>query len=164
MSKYKLAAFDMDGTFLDSLKEIRPSTADACKRASAAGKILAIDTGRAVSELTLYPFGEMGIRYGACTCGTVIYDFEQGLVLAKKVIPAEFVPILAEASAKEDLMLQVMVNGISYVEAADVANMPHFQMAVYQPLYEATTSLVDDVRAFAIEHAHEQNEHVPRDP
>ena len=157
MSKYKLAAFDMDGTFLDSLKEIRPSTADACKRASAAGKILAIDTGRAVSELTLYPFGEMGIRYGACTCGTVIYDFEQGLVLAKKVIPAEFVPILAEASAKEDLMLQVMVNGISYVEAADVANMPHFQMAVYQPLYEATTSLVDDVRAFAIEHAHEIN-------
>ena len=157
MSKYKLAAFDMDGTFLDSLKEIRPSTADACKRASAAGKILAIDTGRAVSELTLYPFGEMGIRYGACTCGTVIYDFEQGLVLAKKVIPAEFIPILAEASAKEDLMLQVMVNGISYVEAADVANMPHFQMAVYQPLYEATTSLVDDVRAFAIEHAHEVN-------
>ena len=78
MSKYKLAAFDMDGTFLDSHKEIRPSTADACKRASAAGKILAIDTGRAVSELTLYPFGEMGIRYGACTCGTVIYDFEQG--------------------------------------------------------------------------------------
>ena len=89
MSKYKLAAFDMDGTFLDSLKEIRPSTADACKRASAAGRILAIDTGRAVSELTLYPFGEMGIRYGACTCGTVIYDFEQGLVLAKKVIPAD---------------------------------------------------------------------------
>ena len=119
MSKYKLAAFDMDGTFLDSHKEIRPSTADACKGASAAGKILAIDTGRAVSELTLYPFGEMGIRYGACTCGTVIYDFEQ--------------------------------------EAADVANMPHFQMAVYQPLYEATTSLVDDVRAFAIEHAHEIN-------
>ena len=99
MSKYKLAAFDMDGTFLDSRKEIRPSTADACKRASAAGRILAIDTGRAVSELTLYPFGEMGIRYG----------------------------------------------------------MPHFQMAVYQPLYEATTSLVDDVRAFAIEHAHEIN-------
>ena len=157
MSKYKLAAFDMDGTFLDSHKEIRPSTVEACKRASDAGKILAIDTGRAVSELTLYPFGEMGIRYGACTCGTVIYDFEQGLVLAKKVIPAEFIPILAEASAKEDLMLQVMVNGISYVEAADVANMPHFQMAVYQPLYEATTSLVDDVRAFAIEHAHEIN-------
>ena len=157
MSKYKLAAFDMDGTFLDSRKEILSSTVEACKRASAAGRILAIDTGRAVSELTLYPFGKMGIRYGACTCGTVIYDFERGLVLAKKVIPAEFIPILAEVSAKEDLMLQVMVNGISYVEASDVANMPHFQMAVYQPLYEATTACVEDIRAFAVEHAHEVN-------
>ena len=65
MSQYKLAAFDMDGTFLNSKKEIQPSTVVACKRASAAGRILAIDTGRAVSELTLYPFAEMGIRYGA---------------------------------------------------------------------------------------------------
>lgn len=54
-------------------------------------------------------------------------------------------------------MLQVMVDGISYVEAADVKNMPHFQMAVYQPLYEATTACVDDVRAFAVAHAHEIN-------
>ena len=157
MKTYKLAAFDMDGTFLNSRKEILPSTVEACKRASAAGRIIAIDTGRAVSELTLYPFVEMGIRYGACTCGTVIYDFALEKVLAKKAISAEFIPVIADASAKEDLMLQVMVDGISYVEAADVKNMPHFQMAVYQPLYEATTSLVEDVRAFAIEHAHEVN-------
>ena len=157
MSKYKLAAFDMDGTFLNSKKEIQPSTVEACKRAAQAGKILAIDTGRAVSELTLYPFAEMGIRYGACTCGTVIYDFEQGVVLAKKSIPAQFIPEIAEASSKEDLMLQVMVDGISYVEAADVKNMPHFHMAVYQPLYEATTACVDDIQAFAVTHAHEIN-------
>ena len=157
MKTYKLAAFDMDGTFLNSRKEILPSTARACKRASAAGKIVAIDTGRAVSELTLYPFGEMGIRYGACTCGTVIYDFELGKVLAKKAIPAEFIPVIAEASAKEDLMLQVMLDGVSYVEAADVKNMPHFHMAVYQPLYEATTACVEDVRAFAVEHARKIN-------
>ena len=157
MKNYKLAAFDMDGTLLNSRKEIPDSAAAACKRAAAAGKILALDTGRAVSELTLYPLSEMGIRYGSCTCGTVIYDFEQDLVLAKKTIPAEYIPIIAEASAKEDLMLQVMVDGISYVEAADVKNMPHFQMAVYQPLYEATTACVDDVRAFAVAHAHEIN-------
>ena len=157
MNTYRLAAFDMDGTLLDSDKEILPSSLRAFERALAAGKILALDTGRAVSELSLYHFADMGIRYGSCTCGTVIYDFEQDLVLAKKTIPAEYIPIIAEASAKEDLMLQVMVDGISYVEAADVKNMPHFQMAVYQPLYEATTACVDDVRAFAVAHAHEIN-------
>lgn len=54
MKTYKLAAFDMDGTLLNSNKEIRASA----------------------------------------------------------------------AAAKEDLMMQVMVDGISYVEAADAANLP----------------------------------------
>lgn len=157
MPNYKLAAFDMDGTLLNSRKEIQASAAAACRRASAAGKIIALDTGRAVTELTLYPFKEMGIRYGSCTCGTVIYDFEDSLVLAKRSIPESLVPVLVEASALEDLMLQVMVGGISYVEAADVSRMEHFQMGIYQPLYEATTCYADDIRAFALEHAREIN-------
>lgn len=157
MTTYRLAAFDMDGTLLNSAKEIPQSAQEACKRAAAAGKILALDTGRAVTELDFYPFKEMGIRYGSCACGTVIYDFENKVVLAKRVIPPELVPAIVEASRKEDLMLQVMVDGISYVEAADVQNMPHFQMGVYQPLYEATTAYAEDVRAFALQHAGELN-------
>ena len=118
MPDYKLAAFDMDGTLLDSNKEIRPSAIQACKRAAAAGKIIALDTGRAVTELTIFPFKEIGIRYGSCACGTVIYDFQLSEVLAARTIPAELVPLLVDASRQEDLMLQVMVDGISYVEAA----------------------------------------------
>ena len=55
MPTYKLAAFDMDGTLLNSSKEIPSSAIAACKKAHAAGKILALDTGRAVSELSTYP-------------------------------------------------------------------------------------------------------------
>lgn len=157
MPNYKLAAFDMDGTLLNSRKEIPSSAVLACKRAAAAGRIVALDTGRAVTELTIFPLTEMGIRYGSCACGTVIYDFEDSLVLAKKTIPESLVPTIVEASGLEDLMLQVMVDGISYVEAADVKRMEHFQMGVYRPLYEATTSYADDVRAFALEHAGEIN-------
>ena len=157
MPDYKLAAFDMDGTLLNSRKEIPASAVLACKRAAEAGRIVALDTGRAVTELTLFPLTEIGIRYGSCACGTVIYDFEDSLVLAKKTIPESLIPVLVEASGMEDLMLQVMVDGISYVEAADVSRMDHFQMGVYRPLYEATTSYADDVRAFALEHAGEIN-------
>lgn len=153
MPNYKLAAFDMDGTLLNSRKEIPASAALACKRAAAAGRIVALDTGRAVTELTIFPLTEMGIRYGSCACGTVIYDFEDSLVLAKKTIPESLIPTIVEASGLEDLMLQVMVDGISYVEVADVKRMEHFQMGVYKPLYEATTSYADDVRTFALEHA-----------
>ena len=109
MPNYKLAAFDMDGTLLNSRKEIPSSAVLACKRAAAAGRIVALDTGRAVTELTIFPLTEMGIRYGSCACGTVIYDFEDSLVLAKKTIPESLVPTIVEASGLEDLMLQVMV-------------------------------------------------------
>ena len=153
MPHYRLAAFDMDGTLLNSDKEIPASAIEACRRAWKAGKILALDTGRAVSELSLYPFSEMGIRYGACACGTVIYDFEARKVLATRTIPKELIPVLVEASRKEDLMFQAMIDGIGYVEAADVERMDHFRMGVYQPLYRATSSFAEDIRAFALENA-----------
>ena len=153
MSRYKLAAFDMDGTLLNSAKEIPASAANACIRAGEAGKIIALDTGRAVSELSLYPFKDLGIRFGSCACGTVIYDFGQGKVLARRTIPSGLIPLLIEASRQEDLMLQVMVDGISFAEAADIKNMPRYQMGMYQPLYEATSSIAEDVRAFALSHA-----------
>ena len=152
MPRYRLAAFDMDGTLLNSDKEIPASAIEACRRAWKAGKILALDTGRAVSELSLYPFSEMG-RYGACACGTVIYDFEARKVLATRTIPKELIPVLVEASRKEDLMFQAMIDGIGYVEAADVERMDHFRMGVYQPLYRATSSFAEDIRAFALENA-----------
>ena len=153
MSQYMLAAFDMDGTLLNSAKEIQPSAAAAFKRAIRAGRILALDTGRAVTELRQYPFTEMGVRYGACACGTVIYDFQENRVLAKKTIPAELIPRIVAASREEDLMFQAMVDGISYVEEASVKRMDHYQMGIYRPLYEETTSYAEDVRSFALAHA-----------
>lgn len=157
MPCYKLAAFDMDGTLLNSSKEILPSATDACRRAASAGRIVALDTGRAVSELLLFPLEKMGIRYGSCACGTVIYDFKSHQILAKRVIPSDLVPLLVEASRKEDIMLQAMIDGISYVSTADVKKMSHFKMAVYQPLYESTSSFADDIRSFVLAHAGQIN-------
>ena len=153
MPPYKLAAFDMDGTLLNSRKEIQPSSREAFQRALAKGRILALDTGRAVTELTLYPFADMGIRYGSCACGTIIYDFAENRVLERRTIPADLIPRIVEVSRREDLMFQVMVEGVSYVEKEDVARMDHFQMGIYTDLYAATTAYAEDVRSFALENA-----------
>lgn len=150
MAGYRLAAFDMDGTLLDSNKEIPLSARLAFERAVKAGKILALDTGRALSELAPYPFPELGIRYGACTCGTIIYDFREKKVLAEKTLPSAWIPRLIEEAGKEDCMIQVMKAGISFVEPGDVERMAHFRMGVYQALYAETTAWTEDVRAFAL--------------
>lgn len=43
---YELIAFDMDGTLLDSRKEVLRSSVDAISEAVAAGKYVAIASGR----------------------------------------------------------------------------------------------------------------------
>ena len=51
MSQYELIAFDMDGTLLNSQKEITPRTLAALKKAAAAGKQIALSRGAAVRSL-----------------------------------------------------------------------------------------------------------------
>ena len=67
MSQYELIAFDMDGTLLNSQKEITPRTLAALKKAAAAGKQIALSTGRCRPELTAYTALGPGIRYFICT-------------------------------------------------------------------------------------------------
>ena len=45
MNQYKLIAFDMDGTLLNSQKKIRKETLQAVDRASSAGKEVVLCTG-----------------------------------------------------------------------------------------------------------------------
>ena len=51
MSQYKLIAFDMDGTLLDSDKKIRQDSIDMIHAAADAGKIVCLSTGRCMAIL-----------------------------------------------------------------------------------------------------------------
>lgn len=54
MSQYQLIAFDMDGTLLNSNKQISPETLNAIKRATDAGKTVILCTGRNLAELNAF--------------------------------------------------------------------------------------------------------------
>ena len=51
---YKLVAFDMDGTLLNSEKKISNKTVEAINKAIEAGKIVILNTGRCPAELKEY--------------------------------------------------------------------------------------------------------------
>ena len=51
---YDLIAFDMDGTLLDTKKRVLPSTLEAIRAATNAGKVVAIATGRSPSLMLPY--------------------------------------------------------------------------------------------------------------
>ncbi len=51
MTKYTLAALDMDGTLLNSEHTTTPYTRAVIERAAKVGKVVALCTGRAMSEI-----------------------------------------------------------------------------------------------------------------
>ncbi len=63
MNQYKLIAFDMDGTLLNSQKKIRKETLQAVDRAFSAGKEVVLCTGRCIAELREYLKELPGVRY-----------------------------------------------------------------------------------------------------
>lgn len=51
MSQFDLIAFDMDGTLLNSEKQLLPESAKAIEEAARQGKLVCLSTGRCPAEL-----------------------------------------------------------------------------------------------------------------
>ena len=150
MSKYKLIAFDMDGTLLNSRKEISECTMDAVNRAFDAGKEVILSTGRCVAELREYFKMIPRLRYVVCSSGAILYEVKEEKILYSNSISAELVKKILEASRKEDMMVHLLAIE-SIVQKKDIPQMDRFGMGVYRPMYEKVTTQVDDIYAYYYE-------------
>ena len=87
--KYKLIAFDLDGTFLDSEKHLIEENVQALQRACKKGLYVVPATGRTwpgiPEQLRALPF----IRYCITVNGAQIYDRQQDRILHREEIPAK---------------------------------------------------------------------------
>ena len=88
---YQLIALDLDGTLLDSRKNLPEETARAIRKVCAAGKTVVFDTGRGIPELA-EPFALLPeVRYAVFTSGAGLYDTREKKAFGLRTIPAEFV-------------------------------------------------------------------------
>ena len=141
---YQIIAFDMDGTLLNSSKQISPETLDAIQFAVDHGKQVALSTGRCLSELTdLLPLLP-GVRYAICASGAYVYDLWEKRYIYASTLSDETIRKILEISRLEKTMVQLM-NADSIVARDDVRNMDQFQMSIYRPMYEKVVVMVDDI-------------------
>ena len=71
---YQLIALDLDGTLLNSRKEVPEETVRAVREVSAAGKTVVFATGRAVPELAEQIALLPEVRYAVFASGAGLYD------------------------------------------------------------------------------------------
>lgn len=151
MSQYKLIAFDMDGTLLNSQKKIRKETLKAVEKAFDAGKEVILCTGRCIAELRDYLKELPRVRYIVGVSGALVYDVKEEQEIYMGVIPTEQVHDIFETVKSMDAMPHIM-NHESIVSESDYKNMEHFDMKAYIPLFENAATKVESLYDYYNEH------------
>jgi len=135
MGKYSLIAFDMDGTLLNSKKQLQSSTREAVKAAAAAGKTVVICTGRGMPEIYEYLPLE-GLSYIISTSGTLVFDVKAGAIIHESALDPETVRGILDIARQDDIMVHMLLPDRVVAERRCVEKIDHYSMAPFRELFE----------------------------
>ncbi|MDO5445589.1 MAG: Cof-type HAD-IIB family hydrolase [Eubacteriales bacterium] len=149
MSNYCLIALDMDGTLLNSRKQISGKNLQAISSAVKAGKTVCLCTGRNIPEIEEYFPVLPDVRYIIGDSGVFVFDiFENRYVYSSPMDTDIAVEIFQRTKQSgEDVMLQIHSDR-AIVQANQIPLMELYNMRVYQPLYERISFTVDDLFSY----------------
>lgn len=111
----KLIAIDLDGTLLDSKKEISPRSKTALMEAKAAGVKVVLCTGRPLKAIEVY-LEELDLRdngdYSITFNGGLVQKNESGEIMEKALMPLEDIHELHELAVGLNVPLDVLSDGL----------------------------------------------------
>ena len=151
MSKYKLLAFDMDGTLLNSQKKISLRTAAALKNLSERGIYLAVSTGRALAEMNDYRNDLKSMGFGILMSGGLVYNFFNATPIKIHGLSEEMIFKLIDFGLEERAMIHLLTVKNSIARAEDIFDMAAFGMDVYQSMFEHICIRCDDLKKYVRE-------------
>ena len=122
--EYKLIAFDMDGTLLNSNKQISKKTQEAIARAVAHNKIVILNTGRNPAELEEFYDILPGVRYLNCISGALVYDLKEKKALYQKKFWWRYLKKLLEIVVKENNFIHFLTEK-SFVQKGKVERISY---------------------------------------
>lgn len=144
MGKYKLITFDMDGTLLNSGKEISARTKEAIQKAVDAGKTVALSTGRGLPELTEYLEQLPDVRYLDCTSGAMVYDRKEQKILASDPISDADMRKILSVARERDVMIHFLTTK-SLVEQSKYEVIGEYNMGIYRELFRKAADKCEDI-------------------
>ena len=151
---FELIAFDMDGTLLDSGKKVLGSSIDAIDEALAAGKHVAIASGRCPKMVSMYHEEIPHVRWAVCSAGASILDLKNNELLFQVDIPHSALEKVLAASHDMDKLVETTCDMGFYMPVSETEHAERYHVGVYKSLYQNVGIAVDDIEAFTLDPAH----------
>ena len=127
MKKIKLIGLDLDGTLVNTRKQISDRTKAVIKKAILAGVIVVPATGRPISGIPQELLESIPeIRYVITANGALIVDVKEDKFIYQEGIPYEQALEIIKELKKYDIMIEPYIEGEAYSEKKDMDNIRHF--------------------------------------
>lgn len=126
----------MDGTVLNTRKEITPRTAGAIHQALADGWEVLFATGRCLAEVRPYLTDFPDMHYLLCHSGATVTDLRTGQDLCSLPIDPETVEKVLAVTADADAAAVFFLGNELYIEERFRGRMPYFGCQCFEALYE----------------------------
>lgn len=139
-----LAALDMDGTLLNSDHEVTPYTRAVMEHAVAQGRVLALCTGRCLSELRQYLNELPFVGYVIGQSGGWIYDVAGKKSIRQIVLEDSEVDAILTAAEGMDITWQVFIDNQSYMQFGRSRDWAHYHLSTFGGVFEATSLFIED--------------------
>lgn len=141
---YQLIALDIDGTLLNTRKEITPDTEAIVHQAFRAGKQVVLSTGRSFAELEeiLEHFPEM--RYGICESGALIFDRNRPEPIAVHPIPLDVVRQAAEIARRREVLIHIFQQGRPVISRHQMDQLEDYHIPYFRPMFQRYSLQVED--------------------
>lgn len=142
--RYQLIALDIDGTLLNTRKEITPDTEAMVHRAFRAGKQVVLSTGRSFAELEeiLGHFPEM--RYGICESGALIFDRNRPEPIAVHPIPLAVVRQAAEIARRREVLIHIFQQGRPVISRHQMDQLEDYHIPYFRPMFQRYSLQVEN--------------------
>lgn len=156
MSKIKMIGLDLDGTLLNSKKELTEYSKEVLRKAIDQGVIVLVATGRPFTgipeELRQFP----GMRYALTSNGARIVDTKENRLLIEKLLPREDAIRALKVFRKYDTMQEIYYDGQGYADADKILHIDRYHHNPHMwPYVRNSRKTVPDILDMA--------EHTPQD-
>ena len=133
---YAIVALDMDGTLLNSDHDTTPYTREVIRRAGDAGKVVALATGRCLSELLEHVRNLETVRFLICENGACIYDTQVQRSISRLSILQETVERVMMLSERYDAVVQFFMEDQSFLKCSREMDLSPYHIEEYRKVFE----------------------------